>query len=292
MTHALFITTRTNEVENHIRAWECAFGPADRISFDHRWNISSDGVLIEKARETKPDLIFYIGACVATGNPKVSTLSQLREIAPIVNLCSDAADDPWHPVLRNYQARGCFDLQVALDGAREAPVDMAVLTPVDPGVFSGTGTRDIRCGFSGTVGRHGLRAPVFEALGARVEVRQRATEDGYEAHGRFLARCRMTVNMSYTGTGERHHIKGRVLEAGWAGCALLESDGSPIGDWFPEDCYITYRDAQEAAEIIRDASDDLIEERARNLAAYCAAHYHPRQIYGGILERLGFVDSA
>ena len=69
----------------------------------------------------------------------------------------------------------------------------------------------------------------------------------------------MVLNTSWTGS-DRHHIKGRVLEAGWAGCALLEQAESPIAKWFPR-IVILLGDAKEAAEIIKNASDDEINLR-------------------------------
>ena len=129
---AFFLTTLTNEVKNHILAWESVFGQASHCSFNVR-GINNDWLIIDQAKELAPGIIFYIGACgFGGGTPKYATLRELRKIAPIVNLCSDAADHPWHPVLRRCRAEECFDLQVALDGATEAPVDLAVLTPVDP----------------------------------------------------------------------------------------------------------------------------------------------------------------
>jgi hypothetical protein len=102
----------------------------------------------------------------------------------------------------------------------------------------------------------------------------------------------MMLNISYTGSQLTHHIKGRVLESGWAGCALLESAGSPIAEWFPEDCYFTWRDAKEAAAIIRDATDEEIAHRAERLAKEVRARYSAKLIYGEILRRIGLQDAS
>ena len=238
----------------------------------------------------KPDVIFYIGANQAPGNPRSETLRALRKIAPTVLLCSDAADTPWHPVLRQYRKLECFDLLVALDGSRTQYVGMAVLTPVSPEMFSGVDEpRDIRCGFSGTVGRWNARSETINALEwfGDLTVRRRETVDGYDDHARFMRRCRMILNLSYTGSQLSHHIKGRVIEAGLSGCALLESAGSPIADWFPEGCWFTFRDPPEAAAMIRDLSDAEIEKAASALSGFVREHYMPKHIYGSILEKLG-----
>lgn len=289
MTRALFLTTKTNDCDNHVRAWN-AFSrvPAVHYAFDHR-GLNSDWRTIEIAAETKPEIIFYIGACEAPGNPTIATFVALRAIAPSVNICSDAADRPWHRVLEFYRKRGCFDLQVSIDGATEAPVDLATLTPVDPRPFAGQGLRDIRCGFSGTVGRWNQRSETVKALAwfGGLTVRDRGGVDSYEDHARFLKRCRMVLNISFTGTGHAHHVKGRVLETGWAGGCLLESEGSPIAEWFPEGCWISYRDPPHAAHLIATLDDATIERTAARLAHEVRARFSPGTIYG---EMLAHVD--
>lgn len=283
---ALFITTKSNDCDNHVQAWESVHGPAARLVFDVQ-GIRNDWQFAAAAEQHKPEVIFYIGACNAPGNPRPATLAGLRSFAPTINLCSDAADKPWHPVLAGMRTRGCFDLQVSIDGARNSPVDMATLTPVDPRPFQVETERDIRCGFSGSVGRWNERSEVVKALEwlGGLTVRERQGSGAYEDHARFLRRCRMLLNSSFTGTGHAHHVKGRVLEAGWAGCALLESEGSTIGDWFPADCYLTYRDPKEAAEIIASLDDSTISRMATRLSEEVRSRFHPSMIYGSILKR-------
>lgn len=271
-----------------MRAWESVYGPAERLTFDHI-AMRADWLFAEAARRVKPDIIFYIGACKAPGNPLPETLKALRDFAPFVNLCSDAVDRPWHPVLIGYRNRGCFDLQVSIDGANQSPVDFVTLTPVDGGVFDSMNpVKDIRCGFSGSVGRWNSRSEIVKALGwfGGLTVRERRGSDQYEDHVRFLRRSKMVLNISFSGSGHAHHIKGRVLEAGWAGCCLLESEGSPIAEWFPEGSWITYKDPLEAAEIIRTLDDATIESCARKLSEAVRAKYTPSRIYGEILSRV------
>lgn len=292
MPKALFLTTHTNEVGNHIRGWESVFGEATRFIFNIG-SIRNDWRWTEGAAKLKPDVIFYIGACgIGGGAPHKSCLRALRKMAPMVHLCSDAADPPWHPVLRYFREEELFDLQVALDGALDAPVDFATLTPIDPRAFSQYSlqtSRTIRCGFSGTKGGVGDRFDLMTTLeqAGLLKVRHRLKGDGYDDHVQFITSCQMLLNMSGTGSRATDHIKGRVVEAGWARCALLEPLTSPIHEWFPKDCYFSYKDVGEAATLIRDLTNEQIEERVVNLAEYTRANYHPRQIYGSILERIG-----
>ena len=283
---ALFLTTKTSDCANHVNAWESAFGKSDHVTFNHE-GIRNDHVLIEAAKSAKPDVIFYIGAMKGLGNPRPETYQELRRIAPMVNFCSDAADRPWHPVLATYARMRCFDLQVSIDGAEESPVDFTTLTPVDPRPFDIETAKDIRFGFSGSVGKWNGRSEIVKSLEwfGGLEVRHRQSGDTYHDHARFMRRCRMILNISATGSGHRNHIKGRVLEAGWAGCALLESEGSPIGNWFPSDCYLTYRDPREAAEIVRDTDDATIDRYAKRLSEEVRTRFHPKVIYTEILKR-------
>ena len=288
--HALFLSTKTSDCLNHVSAWESAFGKAEHVTFNHE-GIRNDHVLIEATRAAKPDIIFYIGAMKGLGNPRAETYQELRRIAPTVNFCSDAADTPWHPVLATYARLKCFDLQVSIDGAAEAPVDFTTLTPVDPRPFdievNNELRKDIRFGFSGSVGRWNGRSEIVKSLEwfGGLTVRHRQSGDTYHDHARFMRRCRVILNISATGSGRRNHIKGRVLEAGWAGCALLESEGSPIGNWFPSDCYLTYRDPKEAADIVRDIDDATIDRYAKRLSEEVRTRFHPKIIYTDILKR-------
>jgi len=258
--------------------------PADHIVMVHR-GIRADFEIAKTVNDAKPDVVFYIGANQGIYALKMDSLREIRKKSKIVNLCSDAADRPWHGVLAAYEKYECFDLQVSLDGGRPKAIGLSTLTPVDHSLYEGIGPdRDIRCGFSGSTG--GLRSEIINALSwfGNLTIRNRMTRDGYEDHVKFLRRCKMTLNTSWTGTGQTHHIKGRVIESGWAGCALLEQEGSPIGEWFPEDCYFTWKDAKAAAEIIKDASDEEISNRAKRLSEEVRKRYTAKHIYGEILK--------
>lgn len=288
---ALFITTATIDCANHAKAFGLV-GEVVHFTFEHK-AIRNDWSFVQEAEKHRPDVIFYIGANEAMGNPRVQTLYDLRQIAPSILLCSDAADTPWHPTLERYRRHQSFDLMVSIDGANKAPVDLATLTPVHYPTFDSINVkRDIRLGFSGTVGRWNSRSEIIKALqwfgGLTVRNRQ---ENGYEDHVSFLKRCSMLLNISLTGSQQFHHIKGRVLEAGWAGCALLEPESSPIGEWFPRDCYFTYGHPQEVAQIVRDAPDTDIARAASRLSEEVRRRFRPEMIYGEMLNRVGVTES-
>ena len=75
---ALFIVTQTNDVVNHVAAWNSiAPEPATVEVFNYQ-GVQNCWRFDLAAKEAKPDVIFYIGACSGTGNPKPSTLRGLN----------------------------------------------------------------------------------------------------------------------------------------------------------------------------------------------------------------------
>lgn len=293
MTRALFVTTKSNDVDNVISAWDFWNPPSDRVSFDHM-NGVDDAAIIGAAKHIGPAVIFYIGS-VGPCSPTHDALRRLRDIAPSIHICFDAADEPWHPLLAEYSAAGCFDLQVSIDGVRGTPVDLVTVAPVNPAFFDGPGPdRTIRCGFSGNIGLQGdvptdQRGTILGPLIASglVERRQRdVTEsDSYTDHVEFMRKCRIIINTSFAGSGTVHHVKQRVFESAFAGCALLENDASPVGDWLPAGCFFPYRDSEQAAELIGTLADDAIAESARIRSAYVQENFMPKKLFGEMLAR-------
>ena len=304
---ALFVTSATTDVDSLVRAWACWNEKPERVAYPHM-EAPIYPEILRRAREISPDVIFYIGGAQGDGNPDVKTLLALRDLAPSINLCCDAGDEPWHPLLNDYRQAGCFDLQVSLDGIKDAPVDLVTITPVDPRPWNRDSIRSVRCGFSGgastaitprtrrtrdafkvrfqpPVSRerviHWLEANDLVTVGRRVKGRT------YSDHVDFVMACQLILNTSASGSGQAHQIKGRVLETGWAGCALLESQASPIGEWLPEGSYFKYRDVGHAEHLIMSLTDERIARSADLLSRYVRENYHPRQIYGEILERAG-----
>ena len=288
--NVIFITTPTLDCFNHVQAFR-SFHPCHHVvMYPHR-GVRLDDVVVDQALALEPDLIFYIGANQGQGALPPARLKELRSYAPTVNLCSDAADRPWHGVLAAYAERGCFDAQVSIDGAKPTNIDIASLTPIDPAPFDAESTlRDFRCGFSGSPGKYSPRGEIIYALTqlGGLTLRTRTVDMRYEAHAEFMNNCRMILNTAWTGTGRAFHIKGRVLEAGWAGCALLEQEGSPFEEWFPKGSCFFWRDAKEAAAIIAVACDYDINSRAELLAKTVREKYSPEKIYGEITD---YVDN-
>ena len=296
---ALFITTATSEPRECVKAWKSTGGTATQVTFDIN-GPRNDDEIIGYAKDYCPDVIFYTGGVSGDGLPSDETLKEIKSYAPSVIIQGDMADPPFFPVLERYRNKDCFDRYVAIDGVHGSPADHVTLTPINLEHFDQPQrSRTIRCGFAGNIvnrdryemikkmhGTEDPRAKVIHGLGDLVRLRERETEGLYVNFVAFLRRCQMIINTSWAGSGLVHHMKGRVLEAAFAGCALLEMKGSPIADWFPPESYFMYDGINEAKEIIRHTSDSEIERRAKLLEIYAREHYRPEHIFSGIVAKL------
>ncbi len=302
MTRALFITTATTEPKEQVKAWANTMGPSAHIPYE--LNVSrelwpNDETILDAARFWEPDVIFYTGATGGLGTPSEDTLRELRQIALSIQIQGDMADPPWWDTLARYKKGGCFDLQVAMDGVHGSPADHVTLTPLDPAAYQYSPRHEVRphaCGFSGNLpsrerwefilkehGTEDPRSAVVHRL--PVVVRPREVHGPYDHYVDFHRHCRMVINTSLAGSGACHHIKGRVLEAAFAGCALLEMHGSPIADWFPEGSYYMYSTVEEAKAIIENTSQLEVKHVAKIFRAYALEHYHAEILFKRMLPK-------
>ena len=297
----LFLSTSSNETTKYLESLECLkLGPCEMLRYDSADQTEAN--MYSRAKESKPDLIVYIGG-VYGKQPATSTLARINaKIAPMVHLCSDAADAPWWALLREYHLAGCFTLQVAIDGNLHWPLadsQLTLLTPINPAHFNGTvkphAEREYVCGWAGNAGSEGgRRRAVLTELMLRnlLRVRMRSGEmDTYDAMCAFLGNCRMSLNISWSGTEQAHQVKGRVIETGLAAGVLLEIKGSPTAQWFtPGVDYLEYSTMDELIEAIKCYELQLPswgEEMGKRLQARVLAEHHPRVFWGKILERIG-----
>ncbi len=297
---ALFVTTNTTEPIENVDAWVSAMGPAEHVTFDIN-GPQNDAEISARAIACEPDVIFYTGGTEGPGLPSEDTLRGLRAFAPSVIMQGDFGDPPWWPMMNRYRTLECFDLQVAMDGVRDCPADLVTLTPFDLTKYGGPhGQRDIRCGFGGNAMTRdyydGLkqagkatdpRSEFLYGLGDKVVIRPREIAGNYAGYVEFMQRCEIILNTCVAGSGKANHVKGRVLEAAFAGAALLEHEDSPAHDWFPADTFLKYRDADQARAIIENVDSAEIKDRAKAAGAYAREHYNAGRIYRGILDRVG-----
>jgi len=295
---SLVLSTSTNETTKYSDGLK-RFGEVELMAYDQLGH--SERLMLDKARAYQPNLIVYIGSRWGQ-MPSMAALAHLNNsLAPMVHICSDAADPPWWDLLNEYHYAGCFRVQVAIDGSKRWPLSdsqITLLTPVDPVSFPELkphSERAVVCGYAGNPGSgNGSRrtAVLSDLLSARaIDLRIRSNLPfTYEAYCAYLATCRMSLNIAYSGTEAATQVKGRVVESALAGCCLLETEGSPTADWFtPGVDYLTYADASDALRIIRMLANEpeVTQKYADNLRSKLLADHTPERFWQKIFDRVG-----
>ncbi len=304
----------------------CAFEAANlgkMHCLEYRRGLVDDKVLLEQIKRLEPTAIFYGAESVRDGAPPIDLYHSIREIAPLISILLDGGDPVWRETCKRFRREKRFDLVASIDGIKSDIVDYVTLTPVDYRLYSDPPQqRDIRCGFSGTpipplrsslvpsglIDRRHPRTKVLDALAGceSLVVLKHSLDRSVSSYAKFMMQCRISVNTSWSQSPEvmfrnvrgrqrvskviwdtTHQIKGRVLDAAWARCCLLETVGSPISQWFPVGSYILYSSTEELLHLINTLSDDIIESTAEKLFTYTVDNYHPRKIYQGILSSVG-----
>ena len=319
---ALFVTSATNETIKYGESFACL--PGNSIEscryterFKTKKGVVEQGRMDEEvyahALRYQPDLIVYIGS--RWGElPSMGTLGSMnKNVAPVVHLCSDAADHPWHDLLLDYAKAKCFALQVAIDGNKDWPLHndpngLTALTPFDPRRYPDPkphAERDIHFGYSGSIGSAGnprkKRSPSIRyrivdecRRDGGMQIRERedhnvGLEDRtYQAYVDYLGRCRVTLNVPFSGTQAAMQVKGRVVEAGLAGCVLLEHRGAPTAYWFtPGVDYLEYDNAGHANQLAAALKPDESQAMAMRLRARVLAEHGPEAFWSRVLKRIG-----
>ena len=297
---SLFLSTSTQETDKYEESLACLnLGPTEMIRYDQPDYTAAQ--LYADVKAWKPDMVVYIGTRWGV-QPAIVTLCNITsKIAPMVHLCSDAADPPWFDLLTEYHYAGAFALQVAIDGNRQWPLadsQMTLLTPINPAHFpmrmKPHAERSILCGYAGNGGSGGsFRRELLTEVMLRNLLRVRLRDDApgsYDEYCAFMSDCRITLDIPYSGTQAAKQIKGRVIEAGLAGSCLLELGGAPISEWFtPGVDYVEYGSAEDAVKIIRELQNDpeRTQAIAANLRAKVLAEHSPQKFWGKIMDRIG-----
>lgn len=295
---SLVLSTSTNETTKYSDGLK-RFGEVKLLAYDTLGH--SESLMLAQAREYQPNLIVYIGSRWGQ-MPSMAALAQMNSsLAPMVHICSDAADPPWWDLLQEYHYAGCFSVQVAIDGSKRWPLSdsqMTLLTPVDPLNFPPLRPhteRTVAAGYAGNPGSgpgSKRTAVLSELLSARaIDLRIRSNLPfTYEAYCAYLATCRVSLNIAYSGTEQALQVKGRVIESGLAGCCLLDTAGSPTEDWFtPGVDYLTYSGSDDALRVIRMLANEpeVTQKYADNLRAKILAEHTPTTFWNRIFDRIG-----
>ena len=319
---ALFITTETNETPKYPESFACVNGnEVKHVIFHHRampGAISGDALdkmVTDEAKAYQPEVIVYLGACA--GNiPSIKTFAKLNShVAPTVLMCSDAADvvSPWMYLLKEYDKAKAFSCVVAIDGNRNwefSDRHLTLLTPIDPARYPSPpkphAERTIPFGFAGNIGsfhamkngrpagRRGLIAQMC-AFGLQYRHRDDSFDpakphsESYQGCADYIANTRIMPNFCETGSYERTHVKGRVVEAGLGGTMLLEQINSPAFQWFEKGVdYIEFTDTRHVKELIKPLIDNpqITEEFGARLRAKVMAEHTPEKFWGKVMERI------
>lgn len=319
---ALFITTETNETPKYPESFASVNGnEVKHVIFHHRGipgalgGTALDNMLFAEAKAYQPELIVYLGACA--GNiPSIGCLAKLNShYAPTVLMCSDAADvvSPWAYLLSQYDKANAFTCVVAIDGNKNwefSDRHLTLLTPIDPKRFPSPPIphkdRTITFGFAGNVGTFkamkngkpaGRRPLIAQMTSFGLKFRDRDSSfdpalpasESYQGCCNFMANCRIIPNFCETGSYERTHVKGRVVEAGLAGAMLLEQAGSPADQWFEKGIdFVEYSTTYHAKSIITPLLDKPEETEAfgARLRAKVMSEHTPEKFWGKVIQRV------
>jgi hypothetical protein len=295
---ALALRTYT-DCENKCRSIEAAGHEVIVEQYDDR-PYDRQGEIVELAKSLKPDFIVFIGALEPYHTKPVlqpDILRRLRDIAPSIHMCNDAADDPWWDKLIEYDRKACFDVQLSIDGSTHNPIasftnGLLLLTPTDDRPFEPKpwDERGIRFGFVGGLG-HTQRMDAILTLqaGGGLDFRSGPEGRSYDDFARTMCDIRIMPNFPYTGTARYTHVKGRVIEAGLAGCCVLELKGAPTSHWFmPGMDYLEYERPSDIVALLEDERTPFAEIAERFHRRVVTEH-HPRIFWDKVLEKAGAV---
>lgn len=307
------------QVLNYDRKWHMAAnemvqqnpGYREEIQYGFRHipreRCAMDADMLMEAKVQKPDVVIYISAWQGDFVPLNETLGELNSISPTVHFLCDGGDPPWWPQLEEFERRGTFTTTVNIDGCMDWPggpwwrgaIDasisngMTLLTPVDVNKFRAPNPlafheRPYGIGYAGNRGQ-----PVRDALVNRLQsirgfqFRERDQHPlSYQQFAEFLKFTQVSVNVPFTGSQTARHVKGRVLESGFAGCCLLEWKNEATRHWFtPRAEYFEYESIEECAELAEWLAHHpkIAEETARSLTDRVTKEHGPEVFWDRVL---------
>jgi hypothetical protein len=294
---ALFLRTWTIDCEKHWLSLQCLGHEISTLQYDDKPHEQHEE-LVAAAKAINPDIIVFLGAIEKyhlKPVPQPVILRKFRDIAPTIHLCSDASDHPWWEWLKLYDQSECFDLQVSIDGNFECPIadfknGLIKLTPTDPAAFKPLpwSERNVMAAITGGLG-HGERAALIAFLTASPDV-EWVRKVSYEEMCTFMCRSKLSVNHWMNGTGDKYHVKGRVIETGWAGACLLERSNPHTSYWFkPGVEFLEYGELKEASRKLEwvKANSDAAGEIAQRFHERMVKEHHPKVFWGSVFDKLG-----
>ena len=269
--------------------------------------VNCDAEIINEVQLFAPDLILYISAWGSTFSPSFETLRRIRAIAPLVHLLFDGADPPWWGPLREMEKADLFDLTVNIDGNYNWPGGnkwvglgvingLTLLTPISPSFYPAPyvrfDERPFPIGYAGNIGGF-MRKGVVERLQQENMPFVLKTRDNspYGDYASFLSHCRIVVNVPFTGSGQRKHVKGRVIESAMANACFLEWSNPSLRDWFtPRLEFEEYENADHCVEMCRFLIPQIkrCEEIANALHERVMREHSPGIFWEQVFDHVSF----
>lgn len=301
----LYLRTSSFQCDPHV-------GSILQLAEERGWFVSvldyfkvKDPDILNHYIEHKFDVMIWLGT-VHPDRTQNHTFKILRENGcKTIFLCPEASNIGWHQSIIEFKRDGCFDLMVNLDGLSPKIEDVDIYTtlaiydqrpyvhlkpwherPIDIG-FCGGGTfrrseSSLPLSFREQLIAHLRSFPNFKELEF---VDQSGT---YQKYADFMMDCKIAINCSGSGGDLSNHVKGRVLEAGLAGCLLLEDIKSPIDRWFKESSFryypnIEYLDKVVAFHLMQVGESSKI---AQSLNEEVRTRYNPSKLWDDIFRRV------
>lgn len=226
-----------------------------------RIGVPVDQGMLDAVDLIRPDIVLYIGQNGGPYLASTDTFERIRKHCPTVFLLFDGVDTTWLNLVSEYRKRDVFTVTVNIDGNdgwEKGPKDFTALTPTDPRFYRDQKPlleRPIKFGFAGGYASPS-RAEVVNYLiehAGLVVPRRNEKYGSYQAYADFMMSCQIVLNVPFTGSDNSTQVKGRVIEAGLAGCVLLEHESSVTKRWFDMGRdYVPYNNQTHASDIAND----------------------------------------
>lgn len=288
--------------------------------FPSRDRVAMDREILTEVQIGKPDVVLYVSAWQGAFVPLNDTLQAINEIAPVIHLLNDGQDPPWFKgdenrpgQLYEFDRRGQFALQCNIDGGHKWPGGkdwnddlqreygprlkgkcLTLLTPIDLRHYRNTGLsfgeRPYMIGYSGSPSSP-TRAAIINRLqrvqGFNYRPRdETGNPNSYAEHIGFLQYTQNSINVPFTGSGVERQVKGRLLEAGFAGCCCHEWRSDTMRSWFtPRYEYVEFESVEDCAVMSEWYAHHprAAEEIGAAMKARLEREHHPRVFWERVL---------
>ena len=234
--------------------------------------------------------------------PPVHILHEIMCKRHSVHICCDGSEEIWWAQLESYKENVPFSLHVNIDGVSNGFFKnngMTTLCPIDDEPFQPRPwlSRSIRLGFCGgwgDPGTHPRSDQVHELLRCGVLHAIKRPYADYDQYRKFMCDMRIAWNQALTGTGDRMHVKARVVEAALGGALLLENVKAPTSNYFePGEDYLLYENLDDVPRIAGwvDANPTEAATMAIRMRAKVRMYHSARPFWNKVFAHIGMQEA-